>query len=245
MTASKTAIVHTPSETTVVLDGITRAALDPNVDVEKLERLLAIQQTLLADQRRTAFRAALARLQERLPQITKQGTILDRDGKARNRFAKIEDIDAIIRPMCAEEGFSFAFDSKIGPGGMIEFTGTLSHREGHAETKTLTLPIDTGAGRNAVQSIGSTTSYARRYLLTMHLNLITRDEDDDGGGGSGNEPITAVQAAELHRLLGEAGGDPARFCRWLGVENVEQVRLSQYGRALKFLEEKKRQKGAR
>jgi len=242
MTDSKTAIVHAPSETTVVLDGITRAALDPNVDVEKLERLLAIQQTLLADQRRTAFRAALARLQEKLPQITKQGTILDREGKSRNRFAKIEDIDSAIRPLCAEEGFSFSFDSKA-TGAMIEFTGTLQHREGHAETKTLTLPIDNGAGRNAVQSVGSTTSYARRYLLGMHLNLVTRDEDDDGMGGSGAEPITAGQVAELRRLLDETGGDPARFFKWLGVEKIEDVRLMQYGRALKFLEEKKRRMG--
>jgi hypothetical protein len=102
--------------------------------------------------------------------------------------------------------------------------------------------VISGAGRNAVQSIGSTTSYARRYLLMMHLNLVTRDEDDDGAGGSGNEPITSVQAAELRRLLDEAGGDPARFCKWLGVADVADVRLSQYGRALKFVEEKKRQK---
>ena len=237
------ALTRAPSETAMVLEGITRAALDPNVDVAKLERLLDIQERLLADQRRTTFRAALARLQERLPQITKAGTIFDGQGRARNRFAKLEDIDAVIRPLLAEEGFSFAFDSKAAVGGMIEFTGTLHHREGHAETKTMTLPVDAGAGRNAVQSVGSSTSYARRYLISMHLNLITRDEDDDGAGGSAHEPITAAQVAELTRLLVEAGGDPARFCKWLGVENVEHVRLSQYGRALKFLEEKKRQRG--
>jgi hypothetical protein len=245
MSDDSKALARTPSETTMVLEGITRAALDPNVDVAKLERLLAIQQTLLGDQRRTAYRAALARLQERLPQITKAGTILDRDGRPRNKFAKIEDIDAVIRPLCAEEGFSFSFDSKAvgsGSGAMIQFTGTLSHREGHAETKTIDLPVDNGAGRNAVQSVGSTTSYARRYLLSMHLNLVTRDEDDDGMGGSSADPVTPAQAAELSRLLAESGGDPARFCKWLGVETVETVRLAQYGRALKYLEEKKRQR---
>lgn len=245
MTDPKTSIVHTPSETAIALDAITRAAMDPNVDVEKLERLLALQERYLADQRRTAFRAALARLQEKLPQITKMGTIQDRDGRARNRFAKIEDIDVAIRPMYTAEGFAFSFDSKSGAGGMIEYTATLSHRDGHEETKTLSLPVDNGAGRNAVQSVGSTTSYAKRYLLGMHLNLVTRDEDDDGAGGSGNEPITAAQVAELRARLEESGGNPERFCKWLGVEDVAQVRLSQYGRALKFLEEKKRQRGAR
>jgi len=241
MTDSK-ALARTDNETAVVLEGITRAALDPAVDVAKLERLLDIQERLLADQRRTTFRAALARLQERLPQITKQGTILDGAGRARNKFAKLEDIDAVIRPLLAEEGFSFSFDSKTAPNGMIEFTCTLHHRDGHAETKTIALPVDNGAGRNAVQSVGSSTSYARRYLISMHLNLVTRDEDDDGAGG-GHEPITSAQVAELRRLLDEAGGDPARFCRWLGVERVEDVRLAQYGRAIKFIEEKKRQRG--
>lgn len=237
------ALTHGASETAVVLDGITRAALDPHIDVAKLERLLAIQQTLLADQRRTSFRSALSRLQARLPQINKSGVILDKDNRPRNKFAKIEDIDAAIRPLCAEEGFSFSFDSKT-TGNMIEFTGTLSHCDGHAETKTLTLPVDTGAGRNSVQSVGSTTSYARRYLLGMHLNLVTRDEDDDGDGGAGNDPITATQAAELRRLLEEAGGNPERFTKWLGVESIDQVRLSQYGRAIKFVEEKRRQRAA-
>lgn len=238
------ALVHQDNETAVVLDGITRAALDPNIDVAKLERLLAIQQTLLADQRRTAFRAALARLEAVLPQVQKSGLIRDNSGNVRNKFAKIEDIDAAIRPLLAEEGFSFSFDSEQ-TGNAIKFTGTLHHREGHAETKTLTLPIDSGAGRNSVQAVGSTTSYARRYLLGMHLNLVTRDEDDDGAGGSGNEPITASQVAELRKLLEEAGGDPARFLKWIGADKLEDVRLSQYGRAIKFVEEKKRQRGQR
>lgn len=237
-------LARVENETAMVLDGITRAALDPNVNVEKLERLLGIQERLLADHRKTAFRAALARLQEKLPQITKAGVILDKEGRARNKFAKYDDIDAVVRPMCAEEGFSFSFDSKSA-GALIEFTCTMAHRDGHAETKTLSLPVDAGAGRNAVQSIGSTTSYARRYLLSMHLNIVTRDEDDDGQGAAGNEPITREQAAELHRQLIEAGGDPGRFVKWLGVEAIENVRVSQYARALKFIDEKKRQRGQR
>lgn len=228
------------SETAIVLGGISRMALDPNVDVEKLERLLAMQERLLADQRRTAFDAALARLQEKLPQITKAGTILGTNGQARNKFARIEDIDAAIRPLCAEEGFSFSFDSKA-VGNAIEFTGKLAHREGHSETKTLTLPVDNGAGRNAVQSVGSTTSYARRYLLGMHLNLVTRDEDDDGMGGAGKEPITAAQVAELRKQLEESGANMERFLKWIGATTLEEVVSAKYGQALKFVDEKKRQ----
>lgn len=243
-TESETAIVHAEPqglqrETATILDVIARAAKDPTVDVGKLERLLAIQEKLLTDQRRTSYLAALARLQARLPQIAKSGVIADRDGRARNRYAKIEDIDVVIRPLCAEEGFSFSFDSEPTQGG-IEYSCAMHHRDGHTETKTLVLPVDAGAGRNAVQSVGSTTSYARRYLLGMHLNLITRDEDDDGAGGS--EPITEEQAATLRRELGAVGGSEERFLRWLNVESFGAITAEQYSRAMKYIAEKRRQR---
>ena len=66
----------------MVLDVIARAAADPAVNVEKLERLLAIQQTIMADQRRTAFMGALAELQAVLPQLGKAGRITDREGSS-------------------------------------------------------------------------------------------------------------------------------------------------------------------
>lgn len=242
MTDPTTAIEHIPADAGLVaahvVEVIARAAADPTVDVGKLERLLAMQERILADQRRTAFLAGLARLQARLPQVAKTGRILDRDGAVRNRYARIEDVDVAIRPLCAEEGFSFSFDSAQGPTG-ITYTCDLHHRDGHTERKTLTLPIDAGQGRNAVQSVGSTTSYARRYLIGMHLHLVTRDEDDDGAGGGGT--VTADQASELRRRIAEVRADEARFLRWAGAETVESVPAARYEAALKMLEEKRRQ----
>jgi hypothetical protein len=246
VSADNVEIVHQDSNREVhasVLDVISRAASDPAVNVEKLERLLAIQERLLADQRKTAYFAALARLQAALPQISKAGSILDRDGKTRNKYAKIEDIDVAIRPLCAEEGFSFSFDSKPLPGTAgSEYSCAMQHREGHVETKTLALPVDSGAGRNAVQSAGSSISYAKRYLLGMHLHLVTRDEDDDGNG---REPVTPEQAAGLRASLAEAGGSEERFLKYLNAESFEAIRGDQLAKARSLIEEKKRQKVAR
>ena len=224
-------------ETVSALAVIERAARDPTINVEKLERLLAMQQTILTDQRRTAFMAAKARLQAILPQVTKHGTISDRDGNARNRFAKIEDIDTAIRPLYTAEGFSFDVDSKAVTGGAT-YTCKMSHAEGHSETKELFLPLDSGAGRNAVQSAGSTLSYARRYLVMMHLNLVTRDVDDDASGAA-STPITAAQVAELRAGLAASGGSEARFLNWLAVASFEDIPSGNFVRAMKFLEAKK------
>jgi hypothetical protein len=226
------------SEAASILEVISRAAKDPTFDVAKLERLLALQERLLVDQRRTSYMAALARLEAKLPQILKSGQITDRDGQVRNKYAKLEDVDVAIRPMCAEEGFSFSFDSKAVQGG-AEYSCAMQHRDGHAETKTLFLPLDTGAGRNSVQSAGSSLSYARRYLLSMHLHLVTRDEDDDANGTS-RAPVSAEQAAHLKAALADVKGSEARFLNWLASPSFEEIPAANYSRALRFIEEKKR-----
>jgi len=114
----------------------------------------------------------------------------------------------------------------------------MQHRDGHMETKTVTLPVDSGAGRNAVQSAGSTISYAKRYLLGMHLHLVTRDEDDDGNGRA---PITAEQATELRATLAEVGGNEEKFLRYVGVDSFEAIPADKLARSRALIAEKKRQ----
>ena len=225
-----------------VLDVIARAAADPSVNVDKLERLLAIQATIMADQRRTSYMAAMARLQASLPQITKAGTILDRDGKLRSTFAKIEDVDVAIRPLVAEQGFSFSLDSEPAGTAGTKFVLKMSHRDGHAESLSMLLPVSAPPGCSPAQGAGSTTSYARRYLLMMHLNLVMRDVDNDGQGES--PCISAEQAEQLRRELAEVGGSEARFLAWLRVAAFEDVRADQMSIALMSLAEKRKGKGA-
>jgi hypothetical protein len=93
-----------------------------------------------------------------------------------------------------------------------------------------------------VQSAGSSISYAKRYLLSMHLHLVTRDEDDDGNGGRG--PVTPDQAESLRAGLKSLGGDyaakEARFLNWLAAPSIEEIPNANYERAARFIEEKRR-----
>lgn len=213
-----------------------RAAKDPTIDVDKLERLLAMKEKVDAQERHRRFMDALARLQARLPQIGKSGHVVI-NGQLRSKYARLEDIDAAIRPLCTEEGFAFSFDSKPVQGG-VEYSCEMTHRDGWSETKTITLPVDKGAGRNDVQAMGSTTSYARRYLLEMHLNLVKRDEDDDGVGG--RRPITPDQVDTLRRMMADTKTNEAKFLNWLAARTLEEVPAANYDRAIKALEEKGR-----
>ena len=227
------------SETAALLKVIASAATDPRVDIEKMERLLAMQERLMESQRKTAYVAAMSRLQARLPQIEKTGRIIVK-GVERSRYAPIEDIDVIIRPLLAEEGFAFSFDSESTDGKIFKLSARLSHRDGHSETKYLTLPIDASDYRSSVQSIGSTVSYGKRQLIKMHLNLIEKMEDDDGQGG--NQPISDEQIKTINTMIVDTKSDRKKFMDLIaGVERIEDIPARDYRRIMNALETKLRE----
>lgn len=217
---------------------LTEMARDKSLDVTKLEALLRMQREMEAEEKRTAFRAALSRLQATTSQLSKKGVI--EAGSRRSKFLRLEDIDHAIKPLLAAEGFSFSFDSTPPSGNAVTFTATLAHKDGYAETKTLTLPIDTGAGRSAVQSMGSTVSYARRYLIEMHLNIVKKDEDDDGRGGP--KPLTQEEIETLKSELAAAGGDERAFLAVYGG-TWDSISQANYKAARQQIARKKAQGG--
>ena len=240
--SNKQALV--PQETTIlaeqpssILEVIARAVSDPKIDVEKMERLLAMHERISAQQREITFKDALSRLQATVPQISKKGQIIVK-GNLRSRYSKLEDIDTVVRPMMAEEGFAFTFDTKSDNGKLHTILCTMSHRDGHSETKSIVLPMDANDYRSDVQSIGSTVSYARRQLVKMHLNLIEADEDNDGSGGG--EPISEQQTKDLGALLDEVKADKGKFLTLAGVNSLEEILCKDYGQAVRLLELKRK-----
>lgn len=218
---------------------IARATTDPRVDVQKMEALLRMQEKLVANQARADFNAAMARLQPRLPRVRKNGTVAYKGGAA-FRYAKWEDIDAAIRDLLNDEGFSLSFNTTAEPGGIV-VTGTLRHSSGHAETSSIgPLPPDTGGGKNAVQAVGSTTSYGKRYTATNLLNLTFEGEDDDGAGGV-SAFIDDASIKALADLIEETGTDLGRFLRFMGAASLSDIQANEYGTAINALMAKRKQ----
>ena len=83
---------------------------------------------------------------------------------------------------------------------------------------------------NKTHAGGSALSYAKRYLLLMIFNVTIGDpgraSDDDGNSAGGNNTITDKQAAELIKLLDDAGGDKRKFCEAMGVDGIALIAAS-------------------
>lgn len=214
-TRQSTSVAEGPG---ALLSAIVGMARDPTVDVAKLDALLHMQERMEAREAEREFAAAFGRLSADLPRVKKNGTIdlgVDKQsGKARGQlpFARWEDIDKVIRPLMAREGFTLSFDSapRAGDGGGLVVTGKLMHRDGHLRTASMPLPLDTGPGRNNLQAQGSTLSYGKRYCAEMLLNIVREGDDDDGKSG-GTKFITEEQADELRDLSKRAGQQEGYF----------------------------------
>ncbi len=206
------------------LQVIAAAARDPQVDPAKLTALLELRERLDARQAKIEFNQAFARLQTKLPRVAKNGTIDLGRGKP-IPFAKWEDVDAAIRPFLAEEGFALSFTGEPNASG-VSMTCHLRHIMGHEETSTMQLPPDSGPGRNALQAIGSSHSYGKRYLACDMLNIVTKGTDDDGRATGF---ITDEQALQVHDMISECGLDKARVGKLLAIAGVNAVQHIQKG----------------
>lgn len=182
------------SETGAIIQMIERAAMNPAVDIEKMERLFEMRERVVARDAKVAYFAAMAQLQIELPAIAERGGIKNNSGAVQSTYAKWEDINEVIKPILSRHGFALSFRTGQDQGAII-VTGVLSHAAGHSEETVMRLPVDTSGSKNSVQAIGSSTSYGKRYTAQALLNLVSYGEDDDGRAGGGDGLPAAVSAA--------------------------------------------------
>jgi hypothetical protein len=235
-----------------LLSAIVLMAKDPAVDIQKLDRLLAMQERLEARQAEQEFNAATARLAKVMPRVKKNGTVnlIKKDGTdgGSYSFAKWEDMDAILRPLYTAEGFSLSFDAepRQGEGGGLVVTGRLSHDRGHSRTASLPLALDAGAGRNNLQAMGSTLSYGKRYTAEMLLNIVREGTDDDGIAG-GKKYLASDQVVELVELCKATKTEEGRFLEMMtsAARSMEEVEAADYTRLKNALMVKRQQQQAK
>jgi hypothetical protein len=188
-----------PSNATTLLQAIERAASNPDVDMDKMERLFAMHQKLVQMDAQTAFNAAMARAQARMVPVANNAT----NEQTSSRYAKLAAINKAITPIYTEEGFSISFDSAESPiPGFQRTVAIVSHSGGHDRQYHLDLPLDdVGAKGNVnktkVHATGSTNSYSRRYLVCMIFNVTTEDDKDGNkeGGGMSESQLADFKAA--------------------------------------------------
>lgn len=168
--------------TTDLVQMIERLAANPDVDVAKLEKLIAMKERVEARDAEAAFNVAFLAMQPDIPEITEKGAIRDKFGNVQSKYALNEDIQQALRPILRRHGFTLSFRTEWPAAAIVKVVGILTHNDGHARTSEFQSIADTSGSKNAIQALGSAVSYGHRYTTIDLLNLTSRGRDDDGQG---------------------------------------------------------------
>jgi len=225
------------AETNALLSMIERVCLDPTADIDKLSKMLDMQERVLNRNAEQAFAADFAAMQSELPRIARNGKIeIKKDGRLiqSTAFAKLEDINDGVRPTLQKYGFGVSFTIDQA-GGLITVTAKLLHRLGHSEKTSISLPIDTSGSKNNVQGNGSTVSYGKRYAICALLNISTGDDVDGHLPPAANEPeaaqveyLTEDDVFEVIELLAKNGITKEKFLSAAGVQSIQMIHKTRF-----------------
>lgn len=162
-------------------------AVEQGADLDKLEKLMALQERWETGEARKAFTVAMTGFRAEPVDIFKNKNVAF-SGTSYNH-AELSDVTAAINPALARHDLSFRWDVQQ-EGSQITVACILTHIAGHSERINMAGPPDDSGKKNRIQQIASTVTYLQRYTLLAITGMSTKDAIDDDGRGYEAEPET-------------------------------------------------------
>jgi hypothetical protein len=209
-------------------------AMSGGMDLEKLEKMMILQEKWEANQARKAYTAAMSEFKKNPPEIEKDRHVEYKttSGVTKYDHASLGNVTAKINAALGECGLSAAWTTEQ-TDAKVSVTCKITHVLGHFETTSLVAAHDSSGGKNAIQALGSTISYLQRYTLLSLTGLASRDMDDDAA-----TPVEFIDDKQLGVILdwiNSKGIDQAKFLIYMGVESPGKIIKGDYDKALAAL----------
>lgn len=225
-----------PAEAVAFVSLIERAARDPSVDMDKLERLLAMkerQELRVAEQ---AFNEAMSKAQAEMRPVAADL----HNSQTRSRYASYAALDRAMRPIYTKHGLSLSFDTEAGADGFITVVCLVS-LGGYTRRYSVPMPADGKGAKGGdvmtkTHAVGAAMTYGQRYLLKLIFNIAV-GEDNDGNMPQG--AVTDEQVEILRSLIAETKSNIDQFLKWAGVESLPDLPAAKFPPAVAMLETKK------
>lgn len=163
-------------------DRFIELALNKQVPVETLERLLAMQKDIMAANAKAAFDEAMRMFQKDCPIIQKHKKVMNKDNQGvRYVYAPLDDIIEQVKAPLADHGFSYRLGQEVDKPkpGWLTVSCTATHALGHSETEKFELPLGAAQFMTAQQEVGAARTFGSRYCFLGVFGIMTGDEDTD------------------------------------------------------------------
>ena len=156
-------------------------AIEKNVSVETMERLLAMRRELKAEWAKEQFDVAMAAFQSECPTIKKTKAVYTRDKTLAYSYAPIESIVEQVKGLLEKHGFSYSMQQNFSEDGKrVKVTCTVKHKDGQAENYDMEVPLGTRTQiMSETQVVAAATTFAKRYVFSNAFGILTGDDDTD------------------------------------------------------------------
>lgn len=227
--------ILTTAPTNVTPAELIMAAVSGQADLDKVEKLLSLQERWEANQARKVFALAFSEVQEKISAVVKTKI----NPQTQSKYADLSNVIESAKPVYTKYGFSVIFYEGDTPlPEHVRIYADVLHSAGHKETYHYDVPMDgVGIKGNAnmtkIHAKASSISYGRRYLMCMIWNIPTAD--DDGNKASTITLITDKQLRQLRDILiakEVADANIAKLMEYLKVESLEDLPANDFMKAL-------------
>lgn len=196
---------HVPapvSDAANIMHLISRLASDPSIDIDRVERFMAMHEKAKAREAETAFNIAMSDAQAEMEPIA-----TDRhNSQTKSRYASYSALDKVVRPIYVKHGFGLSFNTDPdGPEDHLRVRCKVTHRDGHKEFHQVDMPSDGKGAKGGdvmtkTHAAGSAMSYGQRYLLKMIFNLAVGEDDDGQKAGKKSLPVSGAAEAAINSV---------------------------------------------
>jgi len=213
-------------QTASVLSVIEKIASNPDADIDKLQKMMDMQERIMDKNAEAAFNQAMVSALSEIPSF-------EEDTQGHNfKYASFESINKEVKPILAKHGLFVNFTTNFQDGGVM-VTAIITHKDGHREQSTGLYPFDKSGSKNDIQAVGSAISYGKRYQQNALLNITTHGEDDDGFASQ--KKIDSNQINELNRGLLLCKETYHGVCEYIGVSKLSEIPTDKYSEAHQFI----------
>lgn len=225
---------------------IENATTNPDVDVDKLQKLMDMQLAIMDRAARMQFNAAFAVVQSEVPIVVCDKVNLH----TKSKYPSMENVQKTVKSIYLKNGFTCTFAEGDAPvGGKLHIVGTVRHVGGHTEIFNRYADADTSGpsgtrNKTDVQGSQSTVSFISRRLLCAIWGITIVEDDKDGNAPY--EKITATQVADLRALAeevkkkNETAADVLKaFCGYMKIDAIENLPASGYKSAVSAFEKRR------
>ena len=179
----KQALSIPQSEAVSFIQMIERAARDPAVDIDKMERLMQMHERLLERKAESDFNDAMTECQKELRIVAADAT----NPQTKSKYASYASLDRALRPVYTKHGISISYSTEDTP--KPDYVRVIAHvaRSGYTRKYQVDMPADGKGAKGGdvmtkTHATGAAMSYGARYLLKGIFNISVGEDDDDGNG---------------------------------------------------------------